>query len=167
MGSLIVRSAEVADEKFLWEMLFEASYSREQGRESAEELRGIPALARYVEGWGARGDFGVVGGEGDVPQGAAWARVFTTENPAYGFVDEYTPELAIAVVPGLRGSGLGSALMNGLIETAERSYDAVSLSVRQSNPARKLYERLGFVVVPSSEYEHDGSTSVTMVLRFR
>lgn len=167
VDSVIVRPAEASDEKFLWEMLFEASYSREQGRESSEELRGIPALARYVEGWGRVGDFGVVGGEGDVPQGAAWARLFTAENAAYGFVDEYTPELAIAVSPGLRGTGLGTALMIGLLDAARRSYDAVSLSVRVDNPALRLYERLGFVVVPDTELAHDGTTSVTMVSRFR
>lgn len=57
--------------------------------------------------------------------------------------------------------------MMGLLDAARPSYGAVSLSVRVDNPALRLYERLGFTVVPDTELAHDGTTSVTMVLRFR
>ncbi|WP_084515167.1 GNAT family N-acetyltransferase [Nocardia acidivorans] len=123
---------------------------RERG--SADELRDVLALARYVEGWGVPGDFGVVG----------WARVFTAENAAYGFVDERTPELAIAVAPGLRGSGLGTALMKGVLDIARGRHDGVSLSVRVDNSAFRLYERFGFVVVPDTELAHDGGVAVSV-----
>ncbi|UGT42014.1 GNAT family N-acetyltransferase [Nocardia yamanashiensis] len=168
MSDLIIRPAAADDEKFLWAMLFEASHSADLGRTDPDELREIPALARYVENWGVPGDFGVVGGaDGDV-QGAAWARLFTADNPAYGFVDEHTPELAIAVAPGLRGTGLGTALLQRLIELTREWHDALSLSVRLNNPARALYQRLGFEDLPGSDIVNAaGSTSVTMVLRFR
>ncbi|WP_067692995.1 GNAT family N-acetyltransferase [Nocardia jejuensis] len=167
MSRVVVRPAEVADEKFLWEMLFEASYSHEQGRVSPDELRGVPSLAHYVQGWGAPGDLGMIAVEGDSPRGAAWLRLFTGDNAAYGHVDDDTPELAIGVVPGMRGAGLGMVLMHNLLESARSRYPAVSLSVRQENPARRLYERLGFVEVPALSHTNPaGSTSVTMVLRF-
>jgi hypothetical protein len=46
-------------------------------------------------------------------------------------------------------------------------FAAVSLSVRDDNPARRLYERFGFRPVDGSGQEDRvGSTSITMVRRF-
>ena len=54
----------------------------------------------------------------------------------------------IAIAPELQNRGLGTELMNRLIERA-RSHDApaVELHVLELNRARVLYERLGFRVV--------------------
>ncbi|MTE13042.1 GNAT family N-acetyltransferase [Nocardia aurantiaca] len=165
---VFVRSADVADEKFLWAMLFEASHARDRGVVSPEQLMDQPNLARYVRGWGATGDLGMVGGTDGVLLGAAWLRRFTAENAAFGYIDADTPELAIGVAPDSRGTGLGTALMNALLDAAREQYEAVSLSVRLENPARRLYQRLGFVDVPGSEIVNPaGTTSVTMLLRFR
>jgi ribosomal protein S18 acetylase RimI-like enzyme len=79
------------------------------------------------------------------PVGAAWYRLFTRDEPGYGFVDEETPELAIAVVPNKRGHGLGSQLLDALMKRArEDGFGALSLSVEPENPALPLYERFGF-----------------------
>jgi GNAT superfamily N-acetyltransferase len=79
------------------------------------------------------------------PVGAAWYRLFTRDEPGYGFVDEQTPEISIAVVPNKRGGGHGSQLLEALIQRArDDGYKALSLSVEPDNPALKLYERLGF-----------------------
>ncbi|MVU76458.1 GNAT family N-acetyltransferase [Nocardia sp. ET3-3] len=165
---MFVRSAEIADEKFLWAMLYEAAYARAQGIDSPDDLRDIPGLGHFVEGWGAANDLGVIGGFDGVPLGAAWLRSLTSEDPGYGYVDDDTPELAIGVAPEGRGTGLGTALMSALLDAAREKYDAVSLSVRLENPARKLYQRLGFVDVDGSDHTNRaGTTSVTMILRFR
>lgn len=162
-----VATATPADEPVLWAMLFEAAHAAEQNMTSPDQLRSVPELARYVEGWGRRGDLGVVGGP-DSGAGAAWLRLFPAGNPGYGYVDDATPELAIAVAPQLRGSGLGTTLLRRLLADARRHHDAVSLSVRQTNPALRLYERLGFALVPGSQLvNRAGTTSVTMVHRFR
>jgi ribosomal protein S18 acetylase RimI-like enzyme len=66
-------------------------------------------------------------------------------------MDEATPEIAIAVMPADRGQGVGTGLMRALLDEAARSeIEAVSLSVAKDNPARRLYERLGFRTVESS-----------------
>ena len=44
----------------------------------------------------------------------------------------------------LRGRGIGTQLIKGLIEEAARAGRAVTLGVVKSNPALRLYERLGF-----------------------
>jgi ribosomal protein S18 acetylase RimI-like enzyme len=79
------------------------------------------------------------------PVGAAWYRLFTTGRPGYGFLDEETPELTIAVVPSKRGRGFGEQLLSALLEQArEDGHEAMSLSVEKDNPAVKLYQRFGF-----------------------
>ena len=80
--------------------------------------------------------------ENGFPVGAAWYRLFTAERPGYGFVDEATPELAIAVVPSARGKGVGGALLDALLaRAAEEGHAAISLSVDRTNArAIELYE---------------------------
>ena len=115
-------------------------------------------VSRYVRGWGRPGDTAVIALENGFPVGAAWFRVFRAAEPGYGFVDGETPELAIAVVPSKRGHGVGDELLGALIQRAQSAgYGRLSLSVEPGNPARKLYERHGFVVVD------EGAEAWTMV----
>ena len=54
----------------------------------------------------------------------------------------------MAVAPGWRGRGVGSALLAALIEVArERGFDGLALSVEYRNRAVQLYRRIGFEVV--------------------
>jgi ribosomal protein S18 acetylase RimI-like enzyme len=116
-------------------------------RWSDPELADLP-VSRYVEGWGRPGDRSLVLVEGFQPVGAAWYRLFTSDEPGYGFVDEQTPELTIAIVPSRRGRGLGDGLLTRLVEQARRDgFAALSLSVEPDNPALALYERHGFAKV--------------------
>ena len=138
--SLVLRRGGPQDVRFLRDMLSHALYWRER----------VPGslVSRYIRGWGRPGDAAVIALEGGFAVGAAWYRLFTAEEPGYGFVDERTPELAIAVVPSKRGHGIGEQLLAALIERARKeSHAALSLSVEPGNPSRKLYERYGFEVV--------------------
>ncbi|MBB4634671.1 GNAT family N-acetyltransferase [Longimicrobium terrae] len=51
----------------------------------------------------------------------------------------------IALVPALRGGGLGTELIRALFSEGDASGRKVSIHVEIFNPARRLYERLGFV----------------------
>jgi GNAT superfamily N-acetyltransferase len=115
---------------------------------SAEELAANPHHARYIEGWGRAGDVGVIAEEDGRPVGAAWYRTFTAGEPGYGFLDEGTPEISIAVEPDHRRHGVGATLLRALCRRAKRDgLVALSLSVERDNPALRLYERIGFVEV--------------------
>ena len=50
----------------------------------------------------------------------------------------------IALLPEFRGRGVGETLLRRIIDEAAGSGRAVSIHVETSNPARRLYERLGF-----------------------
>ncbi len=165
-----LRPAAAGDARFLWTMLYEASYAAENGVPDVAALREHAELARYVEGWGDRTDLGVVAcdGESGDPVGAAWLRLLTGEAKGYGYVDDETPELAIAVLPDHRGRGLGRRLLRELLDAAGGRFGAVSLSVRAENPAWRLYERTGFrVAVEREPGESTPRESVTMRFELR
>jgi ribosomal protein S18 acetylase RimI-like enzyme len=51
----------------------------------------------------------------------------------------------------LRGQGIGTAVVNALVEEAMRANRALTLGVVKTNPALRLYERLGFRVTHEDE----------------
>lgn len=104
-----------------------------------------------MEDFGRSGDFGVVADAGAQPLGAAWWRRFPADAPGYGFIDEATPELSVAVLAAHRGRGIGTALLRALMREARgRGIGRLSLSVEHDNPAAALYERLGFRPSPAT-----------------
>src|ERR1043165_8231756 len=120
----MLRPVDRQDTRFLRDMLRHAYHWR----------LGDPDLPvyRYVKNWGRRGDAGVIASAGPNPIGAAWYRLFPASAPGFGFVDEQTPELTIAVVPSRRGGGLGGQLMEALLAHAkEQGHTAVSLSAEK------------------------------------
>jgi ribosomal protein S18 acetylase RimI-like enzyme len=102
-------------------------------------------LVRYHEDWGRPGDGGAVAELDGVPVGACWYRVFTADEPGYGFVDEKIPELGLAVQPLHRRKGIGEALLRAAkVQAREEGYQALSLSVAAHNRSRMMYQRSGF-----------------------
>lgn len=64
------------------------------------------------------------------------------------YVDRRADEIRlidIALVPEHRGRGVGSALVQALLAEAAAAGKPVRIHVERLNPARRLYERLGFV----------------------
>ena len=53
----------------------------------------------------------------------------------------------ISLLPAERGRGLGGAILVDVIAAAEAAGRTVSIHVEKTNPARRLYERLGFLLV--------------------
>ncbi len=51
----------------------------------------------------------------------------------------------IALLPEYRNHGLGTVLVRGLLDEADRDHRPVQLYVEDFNPAMNLYLRLGFV----------------------
>ena len=103
-----------------------------------------PEIYMYVEEFGTKpGDCGVVAEFDGTVIGMAWTRII----PAFGHIDDGTPELAISVSPEFRGQHVGTRLMAGLFDILRnRGYARTSLSVQKSNPAVRFYRRLGYEI---------------------
>lgn len=111
---------------------------------------GVPAavtsdIEKYVRGFGRSGDHGIVAVADELPVGAAWYRYLTGARRGYGYVADDIPELSLAVQPHARRMGVGTGLVVRLLsDAAAQQLPGLSLSVEPDNPARHLYERLGF-----------------------
>lgn len=62
--------------------------------------------------------------------------------------------LQLQLLPEYQGHGLGTALVSQLLADANVARVRTTLHVLKHNPARALYERLGFVVVSEDELEY-------------
>lgn len=161
--SFSIREAEASDRDFLYEMLYQSIYVAPDEELPSRDVLRLPKIRQYVDNWGRKGDYGRVAIEhtpegGNRRVGAVWMRFFPSEYPGYGFIDESVPELGIAVIPELRGRGIGSSLMKALLSRSRIQYPAISLSVDPENPAIYLYRRLGFIEC--------GGTGTSLVMRY-
>jgi ribosomal protein S18 acetylase RimI-like enzyme len=111
------------------EALVAMQYSARQAHFQAHWPR---AVQRVIE-W--RGGHESGHAPGWQPVGALWA-----DEGAEGI-----HVLDIAVLPAWRGQGIGTRCLQGLIARAAHRQVPVTLLVAPHNPARRLYERLGFV----------------------
>ena len=84
-------------------------------------------------------------------RGATFDVVLVDGEPAGRlYVDRWARELRIvdiALLPAHRGGGIGTRLLERVIAEADAAGKAVSIHVEMYNPARRLYDRLGFVPV--------------------
>jgi ribosomal protein S18 acetylase RimI-like enzyme len=141
-----VKPASREDEDFLWVMIYYAAHMERDGAASLHAAKEHPYVSRYVSGWGAPDDMGVIGYDGEKKVGAVWSRLLTGDNRTCGYVDDRTPELAAAVLPEYTGKGAGTKLLRAHLDTVKNLYRAVTLVVRTDNPAHRLYRREGFVI---------------------
>ena len=193
MGKIQVREIAKTEYPVLEDFLYNAIYIPEGEAWPPREIIFEPEIYVYVKDFGLDTDCGVVAehdgeieradgrNESDLHRpwrrdapyghiapvatlcgtiiGAAWTRII----PAYGNLDENTPELAISVLPSLRGQGVGAMLMHRLFDLLrERGYKRTSLSVQQNNPAVRFYKRLGYVIT-DEKIDHAGHEDFIMV----
>ncbi|QFZ92420.2 GNAT family N-acetyltransferase [Synechococcus elongatus] len=143
------RLLTITDQPILWEML---RYAAQEP--SVEAVKEQPLLRKYVEQFGRSGDCGIVAMLKEQAIGAAWLRLWSEQERGLSYLDNQTPELAMAVLPDYRQQGVGTQLLSHLIELATPQFPAISLSVRAENPAIALYERFGFGKIPNSEIKN-------------
>ena len=160
--SVRIRAIETVDASLLREYLRLSIFVRPGDPLTPADVVDRPDVGCYVDAWGRYGDDGVLAVDertrADV--GAAWLRLWPGLETGYGFIDRATPELAIAVRAEHRGRGIGTCLLDALLDRASQRHRAVSLSVSVDNPAVALYQRFGFRAIAVSD------ATLTMRLTF-
>ncbi|WP_249365581.1 GNAT family N-acetyltransferase [Cytobacillus citreus] len=113
-----IRNLEEKEFEFFKDMLYESIHIP-NNKPSKEKLLKLPQIKKYYEDWGRKGDKALIAINNDNQKvGAVWYRLFDELNKGYGYVDPDTPELGIAVSKNARGMGVGTLLMNKIIQKA-------------------------------------------------
>lgn len=153
------RAIKSHEYQFLEEMLYEALFVPPGRSKFPRSIIESPDINKYINNWNEKeDDLAILVKKDDELVGAIWGRKFEKEKKGYGFVDENTPEISMAIKAEYRNQGIGTSLIHQ-IEKAflEIGITKLSLSVDKRNPAKKLYERCGFKLYEEQE------TATTMV----
>ena len=60
--------------------------------------------------------------------------------------------IQIQLAPSLQGQGFGAQIIQSVISEARDAGASLKLDVLKVNPARRLYERLGFTVITETAH---------------
>lgn len=62
--------------------------------------------------------------------------------------------MQVQLIPRWQGQGLGTLLLRRIVDEARNARTTLRLNVLKANPARRLYEQLGFVVVKERQHTY-------------
>jgi ribosomal protein S18 acetylase RimI-like enzyme len=149
--TVYIREITSTEYPLLKDFLYHAVFIPPGEKPPPRDIIKDPNVFIYIDGFGnKRGDYGVIAEQDGFIVGAAWTRII----PAYGTIDNETPELATSVLPEYRGRGIGTKLMERLFELLrERGYKRISLAVQQKNAAVRFYKRLGYKTIRENDEE--------------
>lgn len=138
MLAIKLRRATVTDTKFLWEVF------RVSMKDYITQTRGEWKEQREESQFRQQLDLSA-------------AQVIESKNLDVGFIMAPTKDNArwihtICIVLEHQNRGIGTEVVRSVIAEAERQNMPLYLSVLKVNPARRLYERLGFVVIEDTEH---------------
>ena len=153
---VLIRTILPTEYSLLEDIMYEAIYHPDPKNPYPKEVIYYPQVRVYWDNWGAmKDDHCLVALIDDKIIGAVWIRTFQEEMKGYGYIDEYTPEVAIALFEEYRNQGIGTELMKQMIILMkEKNFRQVSLSITKGNPAVQLYDRLGFNVIDEKEEDY-------------
>jgi ribosomal protein S18 acetylase RimI-like enzyme len=150
---MTIRKLKVSELDFLADMLFEAIFIPKGHAPLPKEIILDKSLSRYIDDWGKdKFDFVLVKDVDNQPVGAIWGRLLKGENKGFGYVDDRTPELSMAVKQDYRNQGIGTELIEAIASEYQNiGVQYLSQSVDKANNASKLYKRLGYDIVEETE----------------
>ena len=141
---IIYRKANEKDIPFMKEMLIEACLASGVTSITVDNLHLYPDTEINIKGWDFKAEPGIIAEtEYSKPIGAVWLKKL----PELGHsVNEYLPEITIAVSPAYRQQGIADNLMNALYKNCiEKGITHISLGVHSKNiPAIGLYKKQGW-----------------------
>jgi len=155
LDSCLIREMNPEEVSILKDMLYEAIFQLDKTNFLPREIIEQPELSIYIDNWGNPDDLCFVAEVDGKIVGAVWTRILAGEIKGYGNIDDSTPEFAISLYKEYRNQGIGTALMNHMLQLLKtRGYKQASLAVQKENYAVKMYENVGFKTVAEHKEEY-------------
>jgi len=151
----IIRKLKKTEINLLDDFLYETIYQRDQNNLLPRKIIKEPELYVYIKDFGQKDDHCLVAEMQGQIIGAVWTRILAGEIKGFGNLDKATPEFAISIYQEYRGEGIGTKLMQKMLQLLkEKGYAKTSLAVQKDNYALKMYERIGFKIIAEKQEEY-------------
>lgn len=147
-----IRKMTEAEYPLLNDFLYEAIFIPQGVEPPPKSIINNEELQVYVKDFGKSPHDRCLAAEADGKiVGAVWVRIMED----YGHIDDETPSFAISLYREYRGRGIGTELMEKMLDILrENGYKMASLAVQKENYAVKMYKKVGFEVVGENEEEY-------------
>lgn len=147
-----IREMRIDEYPLLDDFLYQAIYQPNTTNLAPKSIINKPELKVYIKDFGKQKDDYCFCAEVDNRVvGAVWVR----NTNGYGSIDEDTVEFAISVLDKYQKMGIGTALMNRMLEhLKEMNYPKASLAVQKENYAVRMYQKVGFEIACENEQEY-------------
>lgn len=154
-----IRAITDKEYPLLEDFLYEAIFIPQGVEPPPRSIINNAELQIYVKDFGKYPDDRCLVAEvGGKVVGAVWIRIMND----YGHIDDETPSFAISLYKEYRGHGIGTALMEKMLDILrENNYAKASLAVQKANYAVKMYKKVGFEVISESDEEYIMVCSLT------
>lgn len=145
-NDICLREIKDDEKHILKSFMYDAIFIPEGEEKPSRDVLEYPEILRYYDNFGREGDYCIVAEyEGQII-GTVWTRLFSPDNESYGYIDSFTPEVAMAVIEEYRNKGVGKLLLSEILKLIEtKGYKQISLSVDTDNFAYDMYKKFGFV----------------------
>jgi len=156
MEKVDIREIRAEELSVLDGMLYQSIFQPEGCEPVPRSVTQIPEINVYIDGFGSKKDDYCLVAEADSRIiGAVWVRILAGKIKGYGNIDDQTPEFAISLLKEYRSRGIGTLLMQQMIEyLKEKGYAQTSLSVQKKNYAARMYQKLGFEIIRENEEDY-------------
>ncbi len=117
-----------------------------------ESIINAPEMQVYLTGFGdSINDKCLVAVKDKDIIGAVWTRIMND----YGHIDDETPSFAISILKSYRGLGIGTKLLEEMLNLLKVSgYSQASLAVQKANYAVGMYQKAGFEIIDENDEEY-------------
>ena len=147
-----IRELKDTEYPLLNDFLYEAIFIPPNVEPPPRSILNNDELQVYVKDFGKKPDDRCLAAVADGKiVGAVWVRIMED----YGHVDDETPSFAISLYKDYRGHGIGTALMEKMLELLRESgYRKASLAVQKANYAVRMYKKVGFKIIDENDEEY-------------
>jgi len=147
-----IRALRDKEKELLKDFLYEAIFIPEGVEAPDRDIIEKPELRIDYEDFGKdTADHCLVAEDEGKVIGAVWTRIMND----YGHIDDKTPSFAISLYREYRGRGIGTKLMQEMLNLLkEKGYKRASLAVQKANYAVRMYKKVGFKTVDENEEEY-------------